>query len=89
MLLSRFWYIVLAAVAGISIAAMMIVRSTYQRDRGRDSETLLRGNRRQIDEFMRTEARVRLDNLVPLASNPDLTRLMNTASTRRDDNAAL
>jgi hypothetical protein len=89
MLLSRFWYVVLAAVAGISIAAMLIVRSTYERDRGRDSETLLRGDRRQIDEFMRTEARVRLDNLAPVASSPDLTRLMSQAGSRANDGPAL
>ena len=89
MLLSRFWYVVLAAVAGISIAAMLIVRSSYERDRGRDSETLLRGDRRQIDEFMRTEARVRLDNLVPVAGSPDLTRAMGQAATRANDGPAL
>ena len=87
MLLTRFWYIFLAAVAGFSIAAMLLVRSTYERDRGRDSETLLRGDRRQIDEFLRTEARVRLDNLTPVASNPDLTRLISQANSRTTDAA--
>ena len=89
MLLSRFWYVVLAAVAGLSIATMFIVRSAYEHDRGRDSETLLRGDRRQIDEFLRTEARVRLDNLVPVASNPELTRLMSQAGARANDGPAL
>ncbi len=89
MLLSRFWYVVLSALAGISIAAMLVVRNTYERDRGRDSETLLRGDRRQIDEFLRVEARARLDNLVAVASDPDLTRAMEQARTRANDGAAL
>jgi hypothetical protein len=85
MLLSRFWYIVLAAVAALAIAGAVIVRNTYEHDRGRDSETLLRSDRQQIENLLRTDARVRLDNLAPVAANPDLTLLMVQARDRAPD----
>jgi hypothetical protein len=87
MLLSRFWYLVLATVAVVSIAFGMLVRGAYEHDRGKDAETLLAGDRRQIEEYLRTDARVRIDTLREVSTSADFTRLMNQARERANDSA--
>lgn len=89
MFMSRFWYLVLSVVTVVALVSTSIVTSTYQRDRARDAETLLRGDRQQIDNFLRTDARVRLDNLTPVGANPELSRLLNACLTRANDGGAL
>lgn len=85
MLLSRFWYLLLATIASVSIAFAMLVRGAYEHDRAKDAETLLAGDRRQIEEYLRTDARVRIDTLRELSTSADFTRLMNTARERPND----
>jgi hypothetical protein len=85
MLLSRFWYLLLATVAVVAVAFGMLVRGAYETDRGKDAETLLAGDRRQIEEYLRTDARVRIDTLREVATSADFTRLMNQARERTSD----
>lgn len=89
MLLTRFWYLVLSVVAVLAMVGTTIVRSTYEGDRSRDAETLLRGDRQQVDNFLRTDARLRLNNLLEISSQQDFTRLMEQARTRANDGPAL
>ncbi|MDP3277459.1 MAG: MXAN_5187 C-terminal domain-containing protein [Deltaproteobacteria bacterium] len=85
MLLTRFWFLLLSAVAVVAISFGMLVRGAYQADRGKDAETLLAGDRRQIEEYLRTDARVRLDTLRELSTSADFARLMNQARERTSD----
>jgi hypothetical protein len=87
MLVSRFWYLLLATIASIAIAFAMLVRGAYESDRGKDAETLLAGDRRQIEEYLRTDARVRIDTLRELSTGADFTRMMNQARERNNDTA--
>ncbi|MBL8679279.1 MAG: hypothetical protein JNK05_08950 [Myxococcales bacterium] len=87
MLVSRFWYLLLATIASIAIAFAMLVRGAYEHDRAKDAETLLAGDRRQIEEYLRTDARVRIDTLRELATAADFTRMMNQARERTNDSA--
>lgn len=85
MLFSRFWIVLLAAVAGLSVAAMTLARKTYDHDREQDVASMVESDRRLVDEAMRRDARSRIDDLAPLASDSALVGLMETASRRTDD----
>lgn len=85
MLFSRFWMVLLALVAGASVAAMTLARKTYDHDRASDVATLVDSDRRIVEEFLRRDARTRLDDLAPLASDTSLVSLMVTATRRTAD----
>lgn len=85
MLFSRFWILLLAAIAGLSVAATTLARKTYEHDRETDTGALVSADRRSIDEFLRRDARSRLDDLAPVAANPQLVTLMEAAVRRADD----
>jgi hypothetical protein len=87
MLLTRFWFLLLAVGVALSLAAVALVRGVYERDRAQDAETLLQGDRRLVDEFLRHDARSRLDDLAPLAQNPQFVTLMTAAARRTENNA--
>ncbi len=88
MLFSRFWMVLLALVAGASVAAMTLARTTYDHDRATDVASLVDSDRRIVEEYLRRDARTRLDDLAPLASDPGLVPLMVTATRRTGDTPA-
>ncbi len=85
MLFTRFWILLLAAIAGLSVAATTLARRTYEHDREVDTGALVSADRRSIDEFLRRDARSRLDDLAPVAANPQLVTLMEQTVRRTDD----
>ncbi|MBL8602991.1 MAG: hypothetical protein JNK72_13790 [Myxococcales bacterium] len=88
MLFTRFWILLLAAIAGLSGAAMTLARKTYDHDRETDTGALVAADRRSIDEFLRRDARTRLDDLTPVAANPQLVTLMEQTVRRTDDSSS-
>ncbi len=88
MLFTRFWMLLLAVAAGLSIAAMALARNTYEHDRADDTRAMLTSDRKLLDEFLRRDARTRVDDLAPVSSNPQLVTLMETAVRRADDTPA-
>jgi hypothetical protein len=90
MLFTRFWFLVLAALAGFSIAAMSLARGTYEHDRASDAASMLASDRRLLDEFLRRDARSRIDDLAPVSSNSQLvTALAGTLRRTEDTPAAI
>lgn len=85
MLFTRFWMLLLAVVAGLSLAAMALARGTYEHDRAADTAAMLGSDRRLLDEFLRRDARTRVDDLAPVSSNAQLVTLMETTIRRADD----
>lgn len=88
MLFSRFWMVLLALVAGASVAAMTLARKTYDHDRATDVAAMVDGDRRIVEEFLRRDARTRLDDIGPVASDTSLVALMVTATRRTADTPA-
>lgn len=88
MLFSRFWMVLLALLAGAAVAAMTMARTTYNHDRADDVAAMVDGDRRIVEEFLRRDARTRLDDLGPLASDASLVGLMVTATRRTADTPA-
>ena len=89
MLFTRFWMLLLAAIAGVAIATMSLARSTYEHDRGTDAAAMLVSDRKLLDEFLRRDARSRIDDLAPVSSNAALVGLMETTIRRADDTPAV
>lgn len=89
MLFSRFWFVILAALTGLSIAAMTLARLTYEHDRGADAAAMLTSDRKLLDEFLRRDARSRLDDLAPVSSNAALVTALEAATRRADDTPAV
>jgi hypothetical protein len=85
MLFTRFWMLLLAIVAGLSLAAMVLARGTYEHDRAADTAAMLTSDRKLLDEFLRRDARTRIDDLAPVSSNPQLVTLMEGTVRRADD----
>jgi len=85
MLFTRFWILLLAAIAGLSVATTTLARRSYEHDREVDTGALVSADRRSIDEFLRRDARSRLDDLAPVAANPALVTLMEQTIRRADD----
>ncbi len=89
MLFSRFWVVLLAVIAGASVAAMTLARKTYDHDRALDTAALVESDRRIVEEFLRRDARTRIDDLAPLAGDGALVTAMVTATRRTGDSPAL
>jgi hypothetical protein len=88
MLFTRFWMLLLAVAAGLSLAAMALARNTYEHDRADDTRAMLTSDRKLLDEFLRRDARTRVDDLAPVSSNAQLVTLMETTIRRADDTPA-
>ncbi len=89
MLFSRFWYLLLAVVTGLAIAAATLARLTYEHDRGADASAMLVSDRKLLDEFLRRDARTRIDDLAPVSSNAALVTTLEVATRRADDTPAV
>jgi hypothetical protein len=85
MLFSRFWILLLAAITGVSLAAMTLARLTYEHDREQDTAALLTSDRKVVEEFLRRDAHTRIDDLAPMSANAALVTLMETTNRRADD----
>ncbi|NOY89870.1 MAG: hypothetical protein GXP55_01580, partial [Deltaproteobacteria bacterium] len=81
---SRFWYFVLAALTGIAMAAVLLAHGSLERRTSRSLDADLRRDRTEIELSLRTEARKRLDSILPIAVNADIRAGLRAATDRRD-----
>ena len=81
---SRFWYFVLAALTGIAMAAVLLAHVSLERRTGRVLDGDLRRDRTEVELSLRTEARQRLDSILPIAVNADIRSGLHAATERRD-----
>ncbi|MBI2896391.1 MAG: hypothetical protein HYY06_22730, partial [Deltaproteobacteria bacterium] len=88
MFLSRFWYLVLATIAGASVGAYLIAVGQYNRARGEDLEALLIKDRVQVEAHLKLEARQRIDALQGIAVDETVRSTMATVFGHRTDEAA-
>ena len=83
-MLSRLWYIVLAALVAAALMATMLAQNAYNRTfAARLSDDLVR-DRTELELWLRLEARTRLDAIAPLGANGDVRVALATATDRRD-----
>lgn len=86
MLLSRFWYFVLAIAAGIAFAAALLTQAAFNRQYDADLNDQLRRDRFELELMLKMDARSRIDAIAPIAAHPDVRSALRRASARDERN---
>ena len=82
-MLSRFWYFLIAALAGVGIAAAYVAQSSVDQQSALRVEEQLRRDRAELELWLRYDARERLDGIAPMAAHGDVRGALRQATTRR------
>lgn len=80
---SRLWYFVVAALAGVGLAAGFIATETLDTREGARVQEMLQRDRAELELWLRYDARARLDTLAPMAAHPQVREALAGASSRR------
>lgn len=94
MFVSKFWLTLLTLAMGAAIAALLLARHSHNLALEDDTRMLLLKDREQAWALLKSEARVRLDELLRVSSDADVMRSLDKASNTpqkitSDDRAAL
>lgn len=87
MLLSRFWILFLAVLAGLSAGAALLARGMVNRQYETDAANNLRRDRLVVESTLKLEARAQIDAIAPIAADSDVRAALRSANGRRDDAA--
>ncbi len=79
-MLSRLWYLVLAAALGVSIAGAFLNKSAASREAEFQLREQLRRDRVEAELWLRLDARLRLDALASLAIEPEVRQTLRSSS---------
>ncbi|MBX3251583.1 MAG: hypothetical protein KF901_30670, partial [Myxococcales bacterium] len=83
-MLSRFWYFLVAALAGAGVAAAFMAQDQINRADAAQLEDQLRRDRAELELWLRYDARARTDDIAPMAAHSAVRSALKTASERRD-----
>ncbi len=83
-MLSRFWYFLVAVLAGAGIAAAFMAQDQINRTAAAAVEESIRRDRAEIELWLRYDARLRIDDIAPMAAHSDVRSALKRASARRD-----
>lgn len=79
---SKFWFTLVALAMGASVALLLLARNSYNLAREDDTRRLLLKDRDQAWALLKSEARVRLDELLRVAGDQEvLTTLAKASAT--------
>lgn len=84
MLLSRFWYVVLALVAGALTFALFLATGMYNRASVRAMGEALAADSQVVASYLRDDARKRSSALIPIALNEDIRTQLGKSSNAAD-----
>src|SRR4051794_21714476 len=89
MLLSRFWYIVLALALGAATFILFVGARLYNRSGGRAMAESLSSDSSAVEWYLKDDARKRSSALIPIVLNPEirsqLVKASGEATTSRDN----
>ena len=80
MVLSRFWYVVLALFLGAGLFLLNIASSMYNRSGLRARAEALSSDAQVVSWYLRDDARQRSAQLIPFALEPDVAKYLQKAS---------
>jgi hypothetical protein len=91
---SKFWFTLISLCMGAAVALLLLARNSYNIAREDDTRRLLLKDRDQSWAHLKSEARVRLDELLRVAGDQDVLGVLGKASTEpekvtSDDRAKL
>ncbi len=78
MLLSRFWFLVLAVAAIMGLAAALLARGIINRQHLAGVDDGLRRDRFEMESLLKLDARARLDTLAPIAADSVIREAVRT-----------
>jgi hypothetical protein len=84
MLLSRFWYFLLAAALGATLTAALLAQAIVNRQYDSELAGQLRRDRLELELWMRLDARARIDAIAPFAAHGDVRGALRKANARRE-----
>ena len=84
LLLSRFWYLILAAVAAIAVAAALLAQGIINRQSDSQVESQLRRDRVELDAMLSLEARRRMDSIAFVTVEPKIAGVLRRAAAISD-----
>jgi len=80
MLLSRFWYVILAALLGIAVFVLNLATSMYNRAGARAMGEGLSADSQVVSWYLRDDARTRSAHLIKFALDPSISKNLAEAS---------
>jgi hypothetical protein len=80
MLLSRFWYVVLALLLGAAMFVLYLATSMYNRASARMQGEGLSSDSQVVSWYLRDDARQRAAQLIPFALNQDIGKFLQESS---------
>lgn len=87
MLLSRFWILFLAVLAGLGAGSALLARGMVNRQYEADAANNVRRDRLVVESTLKLEARAQIDAIAPIAADSDVRAALRSANGRRDDSA--
>lgn len=80
MVLSRFWYGVLALAVALTGAAVLLTQSTWNRHSEAHVSDQLQRDRLEVEMWLKLDARARIESLASLAADAQLRRYLRSSS---------
>jgi hypothetical protein len=91
MLLSRFWYVLLALALGASAFTLFVAKEMYNHAGGRAMKEALSADSSAVDWYLRDDSRKRASAIIPMALSPEigegLSKASNDVKINRDTRA--
>lgn len=80
MLLSRFWFVLVAFVLGAAVSGLFLAQSVYNRSVGRSLGEGLSADSQVVSWYLKDDARMRSAHLVKFAIDPEVIKNLSEAS---------
>ena len=84
MILSRFWYLILAVAAGAAVTVALLTDAASTRKEDSRTEQELQRDHFEVDLLLRLDARARLEAIGPIAADPKILDALRGDMKRRD-----
>lgn len=85
MLLSRFWYLLLAVGAILGLSTALLARGTFNRSEIGHADEGLRRDRFAVESLLKLDARARIDALAPIAADGTIREAVRTKGQSKVD----
>ena len=77
---ARFWYFVVATVAGVALALAFLAHAAFAREARGNVDDHIRRDRFEVELWLRLDAQARLDAIRPMTVNTDITSAARPAA---------
>lgn len=79
---ARFWYFVIATVAGVALALAFLGHAAFEREARANVDEHVRRDRFEVDLWLRIDAQARLDAIRPMTVNTDIASGLDESNQR-------